>query len=197
VESIALTASQHLDGKVNFTALSESIDDLVHQSKKLDEQKVDVLKRFRKVLPHPPKYQHKHGHGLGFVGRIARWWWSIRAKCGSDKGRERHESHLSMERDYGHKYEHDIHHGLEEVHPAQPQLQGELPGLPHLPHPGTPHPRVPIPPKKKKEIQELVKEIRGINKKLQYFEGGFISEEGIKVGQAVSSDVERRRVEFE
>jgi hypothetical protein len=72
-----------------------------------------------------------------------------------------------------------------------------LPGLPHLPHPGTPHPRVPIPPKKKKEIQELVKEIRGINKKLQYFEGGFISEEGIKVGRAASSGVERRRVELE
>jgi hypothetical protein len=187
VESIALTGSQTLDGKVNFTALSGSIDDLLHQSKKLDEQKVDVLKRFRKVLPHPPK--HQHGHGLGLFGRIARWWWSIRAKCGSAKGKERHESHLSTERVYGHKHEPDFHHGLEEVHPAQPQ--GELPGLPHLPHPGTPHPRVPIPPKKKKEIQALVKEIRGINKKLQYFEGGFISEEGIKVGQtqATSSRV--------
>lgn len=32
-----------------------------------------------------------------------------------------------------------------------------------------------------KEIKQVLEEIRAINKKLQAFEGGFISEEGIKV----------------
>lgn len=40
-----------------------------------------------------------------------------------------------------------------------------------------------IPPMKNmKKIKEVLKEIRAINKKKQGFEGGFISEEGIKVG---------------
>lgn len=45
------------------------------------------------------------------------------------------------------------------------------------------HPPFPFPalPKKMKEIAAVLKEIRGINQKVRGFEGGFISEEGIKV----------------
>ncbi|KAK8864419.1 hypothetical protein IAR55_001667 [Kwoniella newhampshirensis] len=45
----------------------------------------------------------------------------------------------------------------------------QLPHLPRLPSPG-----------KVKDIKAVLKEIRGINKKLQYFESGFLSEKGIK-----------------
>lgn len=38
-----------------------------------------------------------------------------------------------------------------------------------------------MPSKKLKEIRKVLEEIRGINKRLQSFESGFISEKGIKV----------------
>lgn len=51
-------------------------------------------------------------------------------------------------------------------------------------HPGSgqgPQMPIGIPPKKLKEIKKVLEEIRSINKRLQSFESGFISEDGIKV----------------
>lgn len=52
-----------------------------------------------------------------------------------------------------------------------------------------PHPKLPSPfptPRKYREINNILKEIRIINKKLQDFECGFLSEDGLKVGVAHS-----------
>lgn len=52
-----------------------------------------------------------------------------------------------------------------------------------------PHPKLPFPlptPRKYREINNILKEIRIINKKLQNFECGFLSEDGLKVGVAHS-----------
>lgn len=47
----------------------------------------------------------------------------------------------------------------------------------HGPHPGPPR----LPKKKVAEIKKVLEDIRAGNKKRQAFEGGFISEKGIKV----------------
>lgn len=48
-----------------------------------------------------------------------------------------------------------------------------------------PHPRLPFPlptPGRIREIKKVLKEIRIINRKLQNFESGFLSQDGLKVG---------------
>ena len=89
----------------------------------------------------------------GVLGCIRRAIWKVRAKCGSKKGEEKLRQ-MELWRDPG----------------VESQLTDKK------------HHSKPSPPMKKiKEIKKVLLEIRGINKKLKGFEGGFISEEGIKV----------------
>lgn len=63
-------------------------------------------------------------------------------------------------------------------HPHDPHHSPHHPHAPHHPHHPPPHSD--IPKHKLKEIKHLLEEIRAINKILQQFEGGFISEAGIR-----------------
>jgi hypothetical protein len=136
-----------------------------------------ALDKLHKLLPKPKHPKHK-----GVFGKMARWWCTLRAGCGGEKGRERLSEMGWDEHEQGENQEYHVGH----------RHQGaEKEGLPHLPHPKLTHiPHIPLPSKKKaEEIKAVLKEIRAINKKLQGFEGGFISEEGIMVSRSL------RRVE--
>lgn len=90
----------------------------------------------------------------GFTGRIKHAMWKVRAKCGSKKAQE-----ILKQMD-----------------------RWREPGTEELLKGGEHHSKPSPPLKNIKEIRKVLVEIRGINHKLKGFEGGFISEEGIKVG---------------
>jgi len=89
----------------------------------------------------------------GVFGCIKRGYWMMRASCGSQKGQDRLRQ-MELWR--------------------EPSVEEQLSVVKH-------HSRPSPPMKNIKEIKKVLLEIRGINQKLKGFEGGFISEEGIKV----------------
>jgi len=156
VEHIA--AVMDASSKLDFTSLSESINSLIASSLSLDAQRDSALQRLRKLLPKPKHPKH------GFLGRVAQGWWRLRAKCGSMEGSERlRQMDLWTEPSLEDRVA-DFSEGVELRKPKLPKFP-----LPRLP-----------PIKRIKEIKEVLAEIRGINKKLQGFESGFISEDGLK-----------------
>ncbi|KAK4687379.1 N-acetylated-alpha-linked acidic dipeptidase, partial [Tremellales sp. Uapishka_1] len=122
VESVASTSG--LSDDIDFKNLSSSIEHLTHVSSKLDDEKVAVVEKLRKLLPRP------------------------------------HRSWMGRFRSRGCRQEEDL--SLEERLTRLPQM----PALPSS--------------RKMREIKKVLEEVRVINKKVQSFEWGFISEEGIK-----------------
>jgi len=130
-----------LEGSLNTSNLSESIERLINASATLDHETESDLKKLHKLLPPPPPHPpHKH-HVCGKKPLKLVWYKfcsAFSAKC---------ERKLNKH--------HPDHHG----HPEPPRL----------------------PKKKVAEIKKVLEAIRAGNKKRQAFEGGFISEDGIKV----------------
>ncbi len=89
----------------------------------------------------------------GIVGRIQYRWWRLRATCRSLKGKDRLRQMALWN---------------------EPSLDEQYMAFKH-------HSKLSPPIKHLKEIKKVLQEIREINVKLKGFEGGFISEEGIKV----------------
>ena len=186
VEAIAESAGFADD--LDLSSLTESIEKLTSSSVDLDHQKNEALEKLRKLLPKPQHGgEHHRKHAKGIFGKITRGWRKIRAACQSEKVKKQSSEMITTER-----------HGQVE----NPKV-ARVPGMPDLPdvreshkrplspdehykHPHHRHgPKMPIPnPKKMKEIKAVLKEIRGINRKLQGFEGGFISEDGLKVSES-------------
>ena len=97
----------------------------------------------------------KPKHGL--FSRFRRGLWRVRARCGS------HKSLQSLQQ-----------MDLWQEPSMEEQVGEALDRKPHMP-----------PIKNIKEIKKVLLQIREINMKLKGFEGGFISEEGIKVSRGL------------
>lgn len=147
------------DGEVAFDKLHDSINSLIASSLALDAHAEAAVAKLHSLLPKPPKHP-KHG----FLGRLTHAWRHVAARCGSEKQRDTlsqmqlwtpssasmHEQAALALASHGHGHKHGSH-----------------------PHPPS------IPEKKLKQIKAVLEEIRSINKKLQHFEQGFISEKGL------------------
>ena len=160
---------------LDLEPLHGAIEGLVKASEELDETKVAAVKKLHELLPKPGH----HGRPK-FFSSVARAWWTVRAAFGSQKAIER-LAHIRLQGDLA-------QNGLSQIelwNDAE-MSESEAPQWPEFPSPKLPKfpsgPHMPNLPKHGKmgEIKKVLEEIRGINKKLQYFEGGFISEEGIK-----------------
>lgn len=139
----------------------------------MDDQVAKAVHRLHKLLPKPPHH--------GFFTRIAKFWWTIRSFCGSEKAQKKLEKLFELQHGDAHADSHDDHH--HEEHDSQHGEDGRVDGqLAKRYIHRSPRHRMP-PLKNIKEIKKVLEEIRSVNKKKQGFEGGFISEEGIKVSK--------------
>jgi N-acetylated-alpha-linked acidic dipeptidase len=130
-----------LEGSLNTSSLSHSIQRLINASTTLDHQTESEVKKLHKLLPSPPPHPpHKHHDGGKKPLKLV--WYKFCSAFSSKCERKLHKHHPD-------------HHG----HPEPPRL----------------------PKKKVAEIKKVLEAIRAGNKKRQAFEGGFISEDGIKV----------------
>ena len=90
-----------------------------------------------------------------FFGRLRCMWYSLRYKCGSrSSGEKLKQMQLWREPSVAEQLS-----GMEVTESRLPRLKGM------------------------RDIKKVLLEIRGINQKLKGFEGGFISEEGLKVNE--------------
>jgi hypothetical protein len=147
-----IAQSQELEGELNLEPLSNAVAAAVEASTALDVHTTKVMKRLGALLPERPK--HRQGH--------------------------RPHSPVEMETS-----EKPIRRSQNENESA-PSLNSTEPSAPSLvmgPPTDLRKDKAPRPSELKhmKEIKRLLEEIRLINKKKQGFEGGFITEEGIKV----------------
>lgn len=193
VKSIAKASDFESD--VDFSSLADSIKHLIGKSMELDAEKDEAIKKLHKLLPPPPSRgppHHKHerpsvivqiGQALGFVRRkcsgAAMGWrratspqvetWTEQ----DDAWYARIAGEVTDEDDESAEFPYPPH--KDPRHPPHP---------PHGPPPHHPphHPPPHMPDgKKMREIKAVLKQIRAINKKVQGFEKGFISKEGITV----------------
>ena len=125
----------------------------------LDEQKEAALKKLEELVP---GYDKNGARVCLRTGHKKSWLERLRSRLGCAL----HAKHGK----HGHDDKHHGHHGDKDTEPKGPHLPASR-DLPLL------NPKV-LP-----KLSKVMDEIRGINKKLQFFEGGFISEEGIKVSR--------------
>lgn len=194
--------------QVDFSALNSSIYHLINSSHTLDAHKATVHKKLHKILPKPPKKGKKSAWSQFWpkrcrgsssrVGQLMNRW---DVESGSEVETTGWPEiphipgmpHLPKPKE---PKEPDHPHPPTPPHPPHPPHEPHPPHPPHPPHePHGPHPPHPphhphhphpppappsLPKKKIEEIKRLLAEVRAINSLLQSFEGGFISEEGIR-----------------
>ena len=142
----------HKSDDLHLSPLGKAIDGVKEASEELDKHSKKVLKELKKALPKHPK--HKHGLLRGL-------WRKIRRSGGCHEKQEREALwQMTLWTD-----------AADEDKDVARSSDLALPHLPHLPLPS---------PGKIKEIKRLLDEVRTINRKLQHFEQGLISEEGLK-----------------
>lgn len=150
--------STGLNEGLNLTSLGASIQHLIGASQALDVKTTSQLEHLHKLLPPPPPHPHPHPHPHGCHSPRVQLKQAFLKVCAAF-GSDRCEKKL-------HKYQH--HHDHDHDHDRRP--------------------RKPELPKKRLEaIKKVLAELRAGNKKRQAFEGGFISEQGIKVGSVIFS----------
>ena len=136
---------------MDLSTLGHAIHGLINASYALDYQTAADLKKLHKLLPSPPAHPPHHDHPHHDCPKKQIKMFMLRV-C-SAMGSSKCARKLNK-----HSPDQDHGHG-------------------HGPHPGPPR----LPKKKVAEIKKVLEDIRAGNKKRQAFEGGFISEKGIKV----------------
>lgn len=156
IEAIA----QKFEYNITFGELAHAIAKVQNASVALDVQADTAVTKLAKLLPSPSSHgPHHHSMMRRAVWKIKRFF-GFKPKC---HGARFDAAHIREYEDdeVEHRHSHHSHHH-------------------NRPHAfGHPKPHLPIPPKKLKELKEVLLEIRSINKKLAGFEKGMLSEEGL------------------